>query len=142
MVSCCSGTYHESESGCYHLINTEYMTKQLFSKWQSYQNHRKVQKHASSPTKDCLKVPLRLITHCHVLSRCVGLTPFYYGLLGFLSDCRGKFFASFKIWHGSHGNHGLPSLPIPPPCVAPRPSRFLHGGLKRGRRCQAKLGMG
>ena len=42
-----------------------------------------------------------------------------------------KFFDSFKIWHGGHGNHGLPSLSIPPPCVAPRPFR-------RGRREPSK----
>ena len=37
-----------------------------------------------------------------------------------------NFLPVLKIWHGSHSNHGLPSLSIPPPCVAPRLSRTFR----------------
>ena len=105
------------------------MTKDRFLKWPLSKSPKStetcIQSHygPSQSSVTAYYALSRFITFCFVQPVFLRLARFY----------RGKFFDSFKIWHGSHGNHGLPSLSIPLSCAAPRAYRFLNGGLKRGR---------
>ena len=52
------------------------------------------------------------------------------------------FFYCLKICPGVHGSHGEIRLSIPFPYVVSRSPRFVHGGLKRGRRGHSVNGGG
>ena len=108
------------------------MAKDRFSKWPlskspkspetCFQSH-----YGPSQTSVAAYYALsRFVTHCWV--HAVLLRPARF-LISTVTAAAN--FDSLKIWHG---NQGLQSVSIPAPCVATRPSRFLHGGLKRGRR--------
>ena len=104
------------------------MTKDRFSKWP-------LSKSQKSP-RSMIQVPLRTVSKlCCRLLRTVTfcwVNPVLLRPARFL--IRTVTAVANLLTVLKSGTAVTASLSIPPPCVAPRPSRFLHGGLKRGRR--------
>ena len=109
------------------------MTKDRFSKWPLSKSPKSPRNMLQVPQRTVSKLCcslLRTVTFCYVLLGSPGFTTACFSYhIRTVTAVANFLTTGFKIWHG---NLGLPSLSIPPPCVAPRPSRFLQGGLKRG----------
>ena len=105
------------------------MTKERFLKWQ-------LSKSPKNP-RNMLQVPLRTVSKlCWGLLRTVTFCWVHPVLLRparFLIRTVTAV-AIFLTVLNSGTAITASQVSIPPPCVAPRPSRFLQGGLKRGRR--------